>query len=740
MKTILSKIPRIAELTPSFTVREMIVLSLLLTIGAFFFVQSFRSYADSFDDVLDNIFNLSQTHNHLNQQYITQAYQNTPRATPPPIELKKLISDYQNLSQKIKRLPNLDDQTFITHALYSKFISPYDFEIHRILAEHEYILHIKSYKEISDFNFQDSLSTLYTLIREKHKSYIYLTNNYRAATYITIFLLIIYNSYIFISHYSKERSHAILSNNAKTDFLANMSHEIRTPLNGIIGMSDLIRSSPLTDEQNKYFKALVSSAENLNELINDILDITKIEAGHIELEIVPFDLNDILDPLIASFELRAKTKRLRILKEIHPDLHMTYMGDPTRLRQILTNLIGNALKFTETGHIKILVSENPQTPGEIYFEVEDTGIGIPENKRQYIFQKFSQADTSTTRKYGGTGLGLVITKNLVMLMGGRIDFKSNQFEGTTFWFSLPLLKASQESITTQNILIPVDVQSIEGKKILLVEDNIVNQQYALKILHDMKLNTTLAETGISAVQYFRTHAAEIDLILMDCRMPEMDGYEATQLIREMENSKDTSQRIPIIALTANAIKGDIEKCMACGMDDYLTKPIHRRTLETTIYNWLVSSDGKNKSSREKDSEQSDNHNDCEHKEEAHPKIAIIDMDIYNEISMMMGEDTPQLVDHYIQSISTYIEKMRFGLEIKNYQEIADAAHPLKSSSGSFGAIEMQKLSARIEMAAIKLDPDTEIQTLITQITDLSEQTIQALKELQNDTTQKNSAY
>lgn len=718
----------------------MIVLSLLLTIGAFFFVQSFRSYADSFDDVLDTIFNLSQTHNHLNQQYVTQSYQNTPRGTPPPIELKKIISDYQNLSQKIKSLPNLDDQTFITHALYSKFISPYDFEIHRILAEHEYILHIKSYKEISDFNFQDSLSTLYTLIREKHKSYIYLTNTYRTATYITIFLLIIYNSYIFIRHYSKERSHAILSNNAKTDFLANMSHEIRTPLNGIIGMSELIRSSRLTDEQNKYFKALVSSAENLNELINDILDITKIEAGHIELEIVPFDLNDILDPLIASFELRAKTKRLRILKEIHPDLHMTYMGDPTRLRQILTNLIGNALKFTETGHIKILVSENPQTPGEIYFEVEDTGIGIPENKRQYIFQKFSQADTSTTRKYGGTGLGLVITRNLVMLMGGRIDFKSNQFEGTTFWFSLPLLKASQESITTQNILIPVDVQSIEGKKILLVEDNIVNQQYALKILHDMKLNTTLAETGISAVQYFRTHAAEIDLILMDCRMPEMDGYEATQLIREMENSKDTSQRIPIIALTANAIKGDIEKCMACGMDDYLTKPIHRRTLETTIYNWLVPSDGKNKPSRKKDSEQSDNHNDCEHKEEAHPKIAIIDMDIYNEISMMMGEDTPQLVDHYIQSISTYIEKMRSGLEIKNYQKIADAAHPLKSSSGSFGAIEMQKLSARIEMAAIKLDPDTEIQTLITQITDLSEQTIQALKELQNDTTQKNSAY
>lgn len=706
---------------PSFTAREMIVLSLLLVVGAFFFIQSFKSYGSLFNDALDDLFKISEIHNALEKKYAhgkqRKGVEKFEETTP---EFKDLVFYYKDLFEDIEKLPNRNNQPLITYTITSKLTTSYDEEIEQILAEYKSIIEMSSYAKTTNASFQEPLSTLYTLIREKQKSYAYLTNNYRTATYITIFLIVIYSSYIFIRHYSQERSRAILSNNAKTDFLANMSHEIRTPLNGIIGMSELIQATPLSNEQDKYLKALLLSAENLNELINDILDITKIEAGHIELELVPFDLNEIIGTLISSFEFRAKSKKLTISKNITPDLHMTYIGDPTRIRQILTNLIGNALKFTETGHIRVSVQPNEQKPDELYFEVEDTGIGIPESKREYIFQKFSQADSSTTRKYGGTGLGLVITKNLVNFMGGHIDFKSNDFEGTTFWFSLPLLKTDPESIILHNTLSPLDFTQITGKKILLVEDNIVNQDYALKILHDMQLNTTLAETGISAVQYFRDHGPKIDLILMDCRMPEMDGYEATQLIRDLEKIQNPSKKVPIIALTANAIKGDIERCMSCGMDDYLTKPIHRRTLETTITNWILKGNHEMATTP------------CHIRESTINPV--INKDIYREISSVMGSDMAKFIQHYIESISYYSEKINSGLKTGNYKEIADAAHPLKSSSASLGATQMETLSMQIERAATDNDRSQKLESLILQMNDISKHTLQALKELQHETT------
>lgn len=698
---------------PSFTVREMIILSLLLMIEAFFFVQSFRTYENRFNDALDDVFKLSEIHNVLEKKYLHTHHVLTPQKfedTTP--EFKELIYYYNDLFEDVERLPNKNNQSFITYAIDSKFIPSYDQEIEDILLNYKNIIQKNSYEEIMNSNFEEPLSRIYKLIRDKQKLYNYMSNNYRTGTYFILFLIIIYSSYIFISHYSKERSRAILSNNAKTDFLANMSHEIRTPLNGIIGMSELIQSTELNEEQKKYSEALVSCATNLNELINDILDISKIESGHIEMEVVPFDLGEMLDNLISTFQISARNKKLKLYKEVSVDLQTAYLGDPTRIRQILTNLISNALKFTDVGHIKILVTPDAINPNDLYFEVEDTGIGIPENKRNAIFQKFSQADTSTTRKYGGTGLGLVITKNLVEIMGGNIDFKRNRFDGSTFWFSIPLAKTPKESIAHNARAPKPDFKPVIGKKILLVEDNPVNQEYALQILKTMGLNAVLAENGVAAVQYFRAHASEIDLILMDCRMPEMDGYEATQLIRSIELSQTPGANVPIIALTANAIKGDIEKCMLSGMNDYLAKPISRHTLENALKNWLFSEPSPLQFILENP---------------VVNNMELIDINVYSEMLDIMGDEMPNIVDQYIKSITTYITTMTSSLKDGDYKGIAESAHPLKSSSASMGALQMNILCSQIEHTARNEDPEDTLESLIQQTITISELTIQELK-------------
>lgn len=354
----------------------------------------------------------------------------------------------------------------------------------------------------------------------------------------------------------------------KENFLANVSHEIRTPMNGIIGFTRLLLKNNPTKKQEEYLSAIKVSANNLLNIINDILDFSKIDANKIELENIPFSLYEILDSSIKSLESKIIEKGLTIKKEIVPGVPNLCVGDPGRINQILINLLGNALKFTDKGEIKIEV--HPILPdGEdikVQFKITDTGIGIPSEKIDKIFDSFFQASTDTTRKYGGTGLGLSIAKQLIELHGGTIRVQSTVNKGSSFTFFLHLKVYKGEHPNEKRI--EETEKKISGCKILVAEDNPVNQLLIKETLIDFGIHLDIAENGWEAIKLFQKK--DYDLVLMDIQMPEMDGYQATKHIRNDENVNKC--KIPIIAMTAHAMTGEDQKAIAAGMNDYISKP------------------------------------------------------------------------------------------------------------------------------------------------------------------------
>ncbi len=370
---------------------------------------------------------------------------------------------------------------------------------------------------------------------------------------------------------------------AKSEFLANMSHEIRTPMNGIIGMTDLALEARCEAERHEYMQIVKNSAESLLGIINDILDFSKIEANKMLLEHVAFDLHKTVSDTLKTLALRARQKGLDLHCEIANDVPVHVQGDPTRLRQVLVNLVGNAIKFTAQGEIAVGLTAQARTATSVTLQVvvRDTGIGIPADKLDSIFESFSQADASTTREYGGTGLGLSISSRLIELMGGKTHVESEVGKGSRFQFSVVLGIAEKQAVSPQTDSKPLATTGIK-LHVLLVEDNPVNQKLATLLLTKWGHQVTAATNGQEALDLVQ-NGERFDVVLMDIQMPVMGGIEATQKIRAMEVTENR-HRTPIIAMTANAMEGDRDTCIAAGMDDYVSKPVNKNELAKKLGN------------------------------------------------------------------------------------------------------------------------------------------------------------
>jgi signal transduction histidine kinase/ActR/RegA family two-component response regulator len=376
---------------------------------------------------------------------------------------------------------------------------------------------------------------------------------------------------------------------AKSEFLAKMSHEIRTPLNGVIAAADLMAATQLNNEQHELLDTLRLSAKTLLGIINDILDFSKIEAGRMVLETLSFTPTVLVEEVASIMAPAAHSKGLTVRTELSSSLPHSVAGDPLRLRQILLNFVGNAIKFTACGEVVIRAMRLKKGEGQsawLRFEVQDTGVGIPPEKQAGIFDAFTQADSSVTRQYGGTGLGLAICKRLVELMGGQIGVYSQPGQGSCFWFEVPLpviQENAPEETTAQPSGSALNSHELDGVRVLLVEDNPVNQKVAIRMLQKLGCVVELAENGQQALE--KLERASYDIVLMDMQMPIMDGLTATRLLRQRE--QQTGHHQVVIALTANAMQTDRELCLEAGMDDYLSKPLTLDALQVMLLRWVA---------------------------------------------------------------------------------------------------------------------------------------------------------
>ncbi len=500
----------------------------------------------------------------------------------------------------------------------------------------------------------------------------------------------------------KAKEEAESADKAKTEFIAKMSHEMRTPLNAIIGFSELSLTPELLNTDHPYTSYILVESKILLELINSLLDHAKIATGKFQLEIRPFNLHYLMMDLSAIMQARAGKRNLDFFCEVNCSESMVVEGDPARLRQILHNLLNNAIKFTESGYIKIqldIVDETDETT-YVKFSVEDSGIGIALERQPYIFESFNQANPLMTQEFGGTGLGTTISKELTELMNGEIDFDSVEREGSTFWIKVPLKKVTDKSIINQvlkeqELEDSRDLTKKWNARVLLAEDYKTNQMVAIKNLEIAGCTVELAENGQQAIDLFEQ--SEFDLVLMDLNMPVMDGFAASLLIREKEKQKGT--RVPIIAYTANVYEEDQAKCVSSGMDDFLGKPIKQKKLYAVLEKWLDDSLMTISSSKT---------HYIKNKAETRAQTNEYPMDKERALVSFAGDakTLDYVIGEYFKAMEEQFVLIRQAIEQQDFETVSAEAHSIKGGAMSLAADDLAQAALKLEKTGSGVDTET----------------------------------
>jgi signal transduction histidine kinase/CheY-like chemotaxis protein/HPt (histidine-containing phosphotransfer) domain-containing protein len=575
----------------------------------------------------------------------------------------------------------------------------------------KYYSAIKDTKEISELESQLELEMknkeLAILTKEKdfHKKE---SDNQKLYIIISVIVLIIIfclSIFLFISLRQRDKINsqlivakdlANLSKQEKEDFFAYTSHEIRTPLNAVVGMANLLSKTNLDKSQTKYLQTITGSAQNILFLVNDVLDISKIEKGGVEFEQIEFSLHQIIDQIIDSLEFKKFEKKVSLIQNIAPNVPKVLIGDPIRFNQILLNLADNALKFTKEGSVSInvIVSDKIDDKVRIHFSVEDTGIGIQQEKLDSIFNSYQQEHASITRQYGGTGLGLAISKLLVENMGGEIKVKSEIGIGTKFYFSIWIPTSEMKEVSDLNSKQGTDVEKLSNLSILVVDDNQLNREVFYDLVEDKEqnVNLTLAENGQVAID--KLNQNDFDLILMDIQMPVMDGYEATKTIRSNPDFTDRKRNIPIIAMTAHVLEGVAEKCIAVGMQDAISKPVNINVLNQKIRNALNLKSDVNK-------------------EDISPSTvstqsSIINLENLKSISKNKPEKLKKYIDMFLKNIPTDFSTLKEAENEKKWKDVKTYAHKIKGSLGYMGVTSIQSEIIYLEQLDITNIDENEI--------------------------------